>query len=114
MRLALPLQSTAGMTNFETIDTCKLHVVTGGQLIPGSRGMSAAPEGPDQPRTWKGVAKTYARACVQGAGENLMMMGMMGGIRGPGSAASAAGIGCAMGVGMQLLNDGVNTAFPEP
>ncbi|HEU0036211.1 MAG TPA: hypothetical protein VFQ53_36610 [Kofleriaceae bacterium] len=99
------------MTNFETIDSCELHVITGGQMIPGSRAGNDAPDGGDQPRTWKGVAKGYARACIQGAGENLMMMGMMGGVRGVGSAASAAGMGCAMGVGMQLLNDGVNTAF---
>jgi len=68
-------------------------------------------DGPAPPRTWKGTAKTYARACVQGAGENLMMMGMMGGLGGPAGAATAAGLGCAMGVGMQGLNDGINKVF---
>lgn len=77
------------------------------------RPQGAPGDGPPPPRTWKGVAKTYARACVQGAGENLMMMGMMGGLTGPAGVAGAAGLGCAMGVGMQGLNDGINKVFGD-
>jgi len=102
------------MTNLTTIDPQLLSTIVGGQALPGPIGQGGPQDGAPPPRTWKGVAKSYARACVQGAGENLVMMGAMGGLGGPAGALGAAGLGCAMGVGMQGLNDGINKTFgPE-
>jgi hypothetical protein len=107
--VASPLHSASCMTNLQTIDPQLLSTIVGGQAQPGP-----GPEDGPPPRTWKGVAKSYARACVQGAGENLVMMGAMGGFGGPAGALGAAGLGCAMGVGQQGLSDGINAVFgPE-
>ena len=83
----------------ETIDPSLLLSATGGAP-------QAPAQGPDQQeepgRTWGQVAGSYANACIQGAGQSLIFGGKPRNWR---EGVTTAAMGCAMGVGMQALQD---------
>jgi hypothetical protein len=83
---------------FETIDPSLLLSATGGQAA------AQGPEQGDEPqgRTWGQMAGQYANACIQGAGQSLIFGGRPRNWR---EGAANAAMGCAMGVGMQALQD---------
>lgn len=86
---------------FETIDPSLLATATGGAPQAPAQGQ----QGPDQEpqgRTWGQVAGSYANACIQGAGQALIFGGKPRNWR---EGATTAAMGCAMGVGMQALQD---------
>ena len=83
---------------FETIDPSLLSIATGGAGETPSQG----PDQQEPSRTWGQVAGSYANACIQGAGQALMFGGRP---RSWQQGATTAAMGCAMGVGMQALQD---------
>jgi hypothetical protein len=87
---------------FETIDPSLLITATGG----APQGPAQSPQGPDQDqdqsRTWGQVAGSYVNACIQGAGQSLIFGGKP---RNWKEGATTAAMGCAMGVGMQAIQD---------
>ena len=91
------------MNTFETIDPSLLVTATGGaaSLVPGQP--QQAPSGDQEPsRTWGQVAGQYANACIQGAGQSLIFGGKPRNVR---QGLTTAAMGCAMGVGMQAIQD---------
>ena len=83
--------------DFAAISLDQLATITGGQ---------AQQQGPggDEPqgRTWGQVARDYGAACIQGAGQSLVYGGRPRSVR---EGVTNAAMGCAMGVGMQAVND---------
>jgi len=88
------------MSNFETIDSALLVTATGGAgaAAPQQQG----PEDGPPTRTWGQVARDYAGACVQGAGQSLVFGGRPRSWR---EGLTNAALGCAMGVGMRAVED---------
>jgi hypothetical protein len=89
------------MLEFEPIDDEVLSTVGGGvtSLLPTT---PQPRERGDEPRTWGQVGREYAAACVQGAAQSMMFGGMP---RNGRAFAGQAAFGCAMGVGMKLVDD---------
>jgi len=85
---------------FEMIDPSLLITATGGAPQAPAQG----PEQGDEPqgRTWGQLAGQYANACIQGAGQSLIFGGRPRSWR---EGLTNAAMGCAMGVGMQALQD---------
>ena len=87
------------MSHLETIDASLLSTAVGGQ--------AQQQQPTDQPpqRTWGDTAREYGAACLQGAGQSLVFGGRPRSVR---QGLTNAAVGCAMGVGMQAVNDVTN------
>lgn len=86
-----------------------LHTLSLDTLVSVTGGQAQQQQAPEEPmipeapgRSWGQVAREYVSACVTGAGQSMMFGGKPRSVR---DAATTAGIGCAMGVGMKGLED---------
>ena len=89
------------MSNFETIDSALLVTATGGQQAGGAGPEQYSDEAPPS-RTWGQMARQYAGACVQGAGQSLMYGGRPRSVR---EGLTTAAMGCAIGMGQKAVDD---------
>lgn len=81
----------------QTISLEQLSSITGGQAQQQAPEQEA-PRG----RTWGQVGRDYAAACVMGAGQSFVYGGRPRSVR---QGVGQAAMGCAMGVGMQAVQD---------
>jgi hypothetical protein len=86
----------------EVLDEEALHSVSGGQFLPGPPGRGEPRDPDDAPRTWGQIGREYVGACVQGAGQAMLFGGRPRNWR---DGLLTAGMGCAMGAGMKLVDD---------